>query len=981
MADAKTVSPLLDDFSLGSPFSSHNGIICCPAIHAVTKEKFILKQVSVPESQTQVNAMLLTGACADKTAAQSYYEDVTRDLEEEIRLLERLAQTRGFAPFYSHQATPKESGEVGMDLWVLSPYRTTLSAYARQNAMTHLNAVNLGIDLCAALTLSRKAGYLYQNLKPDNIFVTSQRQFQLGDFGFLPLEDLPYATFPAKYRGPFAAPELFDDFGEMNATIDLYALGMVLYLVYNGGQGPFAESQEGAEARRLKGEALPPPAYADYEMAAIILKAAAFRPEDRWQSPEAMGQALVSYMQRNPVNDAVIAAPIVTAPTLDAEAAALDARAEAAQPEPASMETPDSDQKPEPESAPVAVPKPELQPESAEPEEAPPPPEPQEVPEAPVQEPEEPPVQDEEQDETLPQEEDQDPRAEVTDSELAEILSRAQMLLDSPTEEAPASSSTPDVPAQPEQTSAPPETPEAPAAEQEETKEPAPHRSVKGLIVFLSVLLVLAALAVGAYYYYIRYYCVPIQQLEVVDGTLNSFRIRLATDADPSLLHLTCRDTYGNTYEAPLSGGTATFTGLNPSTQYTVTLSIDGFHRLTGPVQATYTTGAETKIVNFTGVTGPEDGSVILSFTADGPKPESWTLRYSAEGEEPQTRSFSGQNVTVAGLAVGKTYTFQLDAGAEFYLSGNSLTYTVTPAVIAQNIRITSHTGSALTLTWDQPETPVASWTVRCYDSGSFNETTTVTGCTATIEGVNPDTAYTVEVTAAGMSQNAWIAITANPVSITDCAIKADDLSQILLSWTFDGSAPEGGWVLLYSYGSSEETTEAIQTGEPAAVITTVLPNTAYTFSIQAAGGATVLNGTYTVTTPEASAFSQYGLTADQVFMATFPTPEDPDWATKDLVPEEQTTQFTTGSSIAFVLEATQGVESSDEEVEALIVVRDAQGVPVDYYTGSAPWHTMWTSGKYLGQLERTPQTPGDYQLEVYFNRQLVRSMAFTIAQ
>ena len=359
MADAKTVSPLLDDFSLGSPFSSHNGIICCPAIHAVTKEKFILKQVSVPESQTQVNAMLLTGACADQTAAQSYYEDVTHGLEEEIRLLERLAQTRGFAPFYSHQATPKANGEVGMDLWVLSPYRTTLSAYARRNAMTHLNAVNLGIDLCAALTLSRKAGYLYQNLKPDNIFVTSQRQFQLGDFGFLPLEDLPYATFPAKYRGPFAAPELFDDFGEMNATIDLYALGMVLYLVYNGGQGPFAESQEGAEARRLKGEALPPPAYADYEMAAIILKAAAFRPEDRWQSPEAMGQALVSYMQRNPVNDSVIAAPIVTAPTLDAEAAALDARAEAAQPEPEpepSVEAPGSEPEPQPAPPPSRSP-------------------------------------------------------------------------------------------------------------------------------------------------------------------------------------------------------------------------------------------------------------------------------------------------------------------------------------------------------------------------------------------------------------------------------------------------------------------------------------------------------------------------------------------------------------------------------------------------------------------------------------------------
>lgn len=53
----------------------------------------------------------------------------------------------------------------------------------------------------------------------------------------------------------------------------------------------------------------------------------------------------------------------------------------------------------------------------------------------------------------------------------------------------------------------------------------------------------------------------------------------------------------------------------------------------------------------------------------------------------------------------------------------------------------------------------------------------------------------------------------------------------------------------------------------------------------------------------------------------------------------------------------------------------------MDYYTGSAQWHTMWTGSKYLGQLERTPQTPGDYQLEVYFNRQLVRSMTFTITQ
>lgn len=109
MADAKTVSPLLDEFSMEAHTAAHHGIVCCPAIHTVTKEKFILKHISIPESQIQVNAMLLTGACADQTAAQSYYEDMTRGLEEEIRLLDRLAQSRGFAPFSAISPRPRKT--------------------------------------------------------------------------------------------------------------------------------------------------------------------------------------------------------------------------------------------------------------------------------------------------------------------------------------------------------------------------------------------------------------------------------------------------------------------------------------------------------------------------------------------------------------------------------------------------------------------------------------------------------------------------------------------------------------------------------------------------------------------------------------------------------------------------------------------------------------------------------------------------------
>lgn len=50
--------------------------------------------------------------------------------------------------------------------------------------------------------------------------------------------------------------------------------------------------------------------YADYEMAEIIHKACAFKPEDRYQDPNEMKQALVEYMKRNQSDDTLIVPPI-----------------------------------------------------------------------------------------------------------------------------------------------------------------------------------------------------------------------------------------------------------------------------------------------------------------------------------------------------------------------------------------------------------------------------------------------------------------------------------------------------------------------------------------------------------------------------------------------------------------------------------------------------------------------------------------------
>ena len=53
---------MLDGFALGGSISSHSGVNCYPAMRADSDERYIVKTISVPASQVQLEALLLTGA-------------------------------------------------------------------------------------------------------------------------------------------------------------------------------------------------------------------------------------------------------------------------------------------------------------------------------------------------------------------------------------------------------------------------------------------------------------------------------------------------------------------------------------------------------------------------------------------------------------------------------------------------------------------------------------------------------------------------------------------------------------------------------------------------------------------------------------------------------------------------------------------------------------------------------------------------------
>ena len=1027
MSEAKLISPMLDGFAIGGPMSDHHGIRCYPAMPADSDKRYIVKVISIPASQIQLDALLLAGAYTSKDAALAYFKELADGVAAEADVLKKLSRFEGFIPFEDLQIVQKDDG-TGYDVYLLSPYKRSLERHMKKKPMTHLSAVNLGLDLCASMVVCRRKGYLYVDLKPSNIFINEKNEFRVGDLGFQKLDSLRYASLPDKYRSPYTAPEISDAWSSLNDTLDTYAIGMILYQVYNDGKLPF-EGQAGSEE-------LPPPLYADYEMAEIILKAIAPRPELRWTDPMLMGQALVAYMQRNAVNDVSIV-PLPTAAPAPAEEPAAEPEAPAAERDPVPVETAAAEENPAAEAEPAVDDDVEILPGLVMEEdsgidadallsETQPEPSAAE------------PVRDEltdlsfmddmVSDDTAPDTDTADAveYAELSD-ETSDMLALADelialempepvvapepidipmpapiVLVDEPEEaENPAPVAPAVVPAehvQPVETpaadedTAEPESPAADDSDDTDEEEDLPEqedkpRRWKGILVAVLVLALLGAALFGGYYYYKNFYLQTVDSLQL-EGDANSLIVIVNSEVDESLLTVVCTDTYGTTRTAEVVNGKAVFEDLNPDTIYQIKVMIDGFHELKGDITDDYTTPAQTNIVRFDAIAGNDESSVVLNFTVDGKDSDTWTITYSAEGEQTKSVTFAGHLATITGLAPNKEYTFTLSGSDSMYIVGNdTVTFTTSALIYATDLTITSCDGNGLTAEWSVPEgTVVESWTVRCYNDKGYDRTQTVTELTCTFADIDPTNGYTVEVIAQGMSVGTRTYVSASSTTITAFRHDASVPMELTVSWEFTGPAPKDGWLVLYSL-QDETQQDIIKTTENTVTITNALPGGTYNFTVQASDGTTIFGGTYSCTTEYVKIFSGYGVSAEDMTVYMIPTPNFDNWTANNVnLGDDPTTKYTVGEPISLLIQmSSDEFQTSNDVVTALLVVRDMNGDLVCSSSVDSSWVYMWHelwSRKYCAlDVLSIPTEPGEYYLNIYFNNMAVSQLQFTITE
>ena len=257
-----------------------------------------LKAVTIPSSQGELDEILADGM--DMNGASTYFRDYVKELNREIALMSKLKGHSNIVSYEDHKMFPHEDG-VGWDILIRMELLTPITSYLKQNhTFTRREVIQLGMDLCKALEICQRYNIIHRDIKPANIFISETEDFKLGDFGVARIASASTGASTRAGTVNYMAPEVFR--GEKyTSNVDIYSLGPVMYQLLNNNRMPLyppypqpitPSSRERAQAQRLSGAALPPPANAEGRLAEIVLKACAPDPAQRYDSPTVMRQAL-----------------------------------------------------------------------------------------------------------------------------------------------------------------------------------------------------------------------------------------------------------------------------------------------------------------------------------------------------------------------------------------------------------------------------------------------------------------------------------------------------------------------------------------------------------------------------------------------------------------------------------------------------------------------------------------------------------------
>lgn len=259
--------------------------------------KAALKVITVPQNEAELQ-MALDEGMDEEDLTQHFYSAV-EEIVQEFYLMSKVKGSSHVVGYEDHTVIPHTQG-VGWDILIRMERLTPLLTWAFEHPMSRRDIIQLGIHMCSALELCQKHQILHRDIKPENIFVSDSGDYKLGDFGVARTMEKTMSGMSKKGTYNYMAPEVYKG-EEYGFRADMYSVGIVLYRLLNHNRIPFLppapervtmRDRENALNRRIQGEELPLPCYAQDTLGQMVCKAAAPVPADRYESPAQMRKVL-----------------------------------------------------------------------------------------------------------------------------------------------------------------------------------------------------------------------------------------------------------------------------------------------------------------------------------------------------------------------------------------------------------------------------------------------------------------------------------------------------------------------------------------------------------------------------------------------------------------------------------------------------------------------------------------------------------------
>jgi eukaryotic-like serine/threonine-protein kinase len=177
----------------------------------------------------------------------------------------------------------------------------------KQGRISATDLAPIAHQVLEGLRAAHAAGIVHRDLKPDNVFLVdgqgSTECVKLLDFGISKFRDREGETSGLTRPGfaigtpHFMSPEQLNASVDVDGRADLYAVGVLLYLCLSGSLPFEADSFEALMVKILFRAATPVDSVVpglDRKIAALVAKAMARAPEDRYQSAAEFQGALAS---------------------------------------------------------------------------------------------------------------------------------------------------------------------------------------------------------------------------------------------------------------------------------------------------------------------------------------------------------------------------------------------------------------------------------------------------------------------------------------------------------------------------------------------------------------------------------------------------------------------------------------------------------------------------------------------------------------